>query len=163
MPAFKPATGQSAVDICWQHTDANGTFDSAASVAAASRLVTALGIDRTNKVAPSLHTLHTPRLAIDMTTTWTAPSITITDKTGTRVKITTTPRTGLNTKLIAVGKTYGVIHFLQAAKDKNHWSSTGRRAPVSPTTAPGPSPRRASCHRARGRRVRRPAAPGGAP
>ncbi|MGW1769463.1 hypothetical protein ACWCQL_36135 [Streptomyces sp. NPDC002073] len=125
VPAFKPAKGQSAVDICWQHTDANGKFDSAASVAAADRMVGALGLDRTNKLAPSLNTLHTPRLAIDMTTTWAANSITITDKTGTRVKIATTPRTGMNTKLWAVGKTYGVIHFSPAAKDKNHWSYNG--------------------------------------
>ncbi|MFJ6940220.1 hypothetical protein [Streptomyces sp. NPDC101132] len=126
VPAFKPAQGQDRVDVCWQHTDANGAFDPAASVAAAQRLVTAFGIDPKLKVAPALNSLHTRGLAIDMNTTWTAPGVTVAKASGERVRITTTPRSGLNAKLIAVGATYGVIHFSPPEKDANHWSSTGR-------------------------------------
>ncbi|MCB5167533.1 hypothetical protein LG634_22225 [Streptomyces bambusae] len=126
VPAFKPAKGQSPVNICWQHTDANGKYDAAASVAAATRLNTAFGTDPNNRVAPALNTLHTPRLAIDMNTTWSARSITVADKSGTPVTIATTPRTGLNSKLIAVGATYGVIHFAPPKSDPNHWSYNGR-------------------------------------
>ncbi|MBL1082403.1 hypothetical protein JK359_10475 [Streptomyces actinomycinicus] len=126
VPPFKPAAGQAPVDICWQHTKADGTFDSAASVAAAQRLVTAFGIDPNLRVAPSLTTLHTQGLAIDMTTTWSARSITVTDHGGHRVTISTTPHTGLNTKLISVGRSYGVIHYSSPPEDDpNHWSTNG--------------------------------------
>lgn len=125
VPAFQPAKGQDPVDVCWQHTDKDGKYDSAASVKAAQALVTAFGIDPDLKVAPALNSLHTQGRAIDMATTWSARSITITDHAGRHVTIATTPRSGLNTKLIAVGATYGVIHFLQASKDPKHWSTTG--------------------------------------
>ncbi|MFF8727108.1 hypothetical protein ACF073_11525 [Streptomyces sp. NPDC015171] len=125
VPPFKPANGQARIDICWQHTDAKGAFDSAASVSAAQSLVTALGIDPRLRVAPALNTLHTQGLAIDMTTTWSTRSVVVTDHGGHRVTISTTPHSGLNPKLISVGRGYGVIHFSPAADDANHWSSTG--------------------------------------
>lgn len=125
VPAFKPAKGQSQVGICWQHTDADGKFDAKASRAAADRLVGAFALKRTNKVAPALNTLHTPRLAVDMDMKWAARGVTIAEKDGDLVKITTSPRSSMNAKLIAVAKTYGVIHFINGSKDPNHWSSTG--------------------------------------
>ncbi|MFJ5548128.1 hypothetical protein [Streptomyces sp. NPDC093225] len=125
VPAFKPAKGQAGVDICWQHTDANGTYDKAASLAAATAMVKAFKITGL-KVAPSLTSLHVRGLAIDMSTTWSARSITVTDHSGRRVTIATTPHSGLNTKLIAVGRTYGVIHYSpRPSDDATHWSTTG--------------------------------------
>jgi hypothetical protein len=125
VPAFAPATGQAPVNICWSHTDSNGNFDPTASTTAARKLMTALGIDPRLKVAPALNSLHTRGLAIDMTTKWTTPSITIDDASGNPVTINTTPHSGLNKQLITVGATYGVIHFINAAKDPNHWSVNG--------------------------------------
>jgi hypothetical protein len=37
-----------------------------------------------------------------------------------------TPRTGMNAKLIAIGASYGVKKFIGGARDKPHWSATGR-------------------------------------
>jgi hypothetical protein len=42
------------------------------------------------------------------------------------VNIDSTPRDSSNAELIAVSKTYGVIHFINVAKDKIHWSTDGR-------------------------------------
>lgn len=124
VPAFVPTGHDAAVNICWTHTDSSG-INKAASLKAARQMVAAYHVDLKLKVAPALNSLHTRGLAIDMTTTWTAKKIHIREKNGHLTVIGTTPRSGLNRKLIAVGKTYGVIHFLNAAKDANHWSSTG--------------------------------------
>ena len=76
--------------------------------------------------APAYPTQHLAGLAIDMTTTWTASTITIINGSGQAVKIDTLPHSGLNATLIEVGATYGVIHFKNAVMDPNHWSSNGR-------------------------------------
>jgi hypothetical protein len=125
VPDFVPASGQAAVDICWVHTNSSGAEDLPASLKAARQMVSAFGIDRNLKVAPALNSLHTQGLAIDMTTTWSSKKITIVNGSGVPVTINTAPHTGLNSQLIAVGATYGVIHFLKAAKDPNHWSVNG--------------------------------------
>jgi hypothetical protein len=125
VPDFVPASGQAAVDICWVHTNSDGEEDLAASIRAAKQMVSAFGIDPNLKVAPALNSLHTQGLAIDMKTTWSSKKITIVNGSGMSVIINTTPHSGLNSQLIAVGATYGVIHFLKAAKDPNHWSVNG--------------------------------------
>jgi hypothetical protein len=126
VPAFAPRPGQAPVSICWVHTTATGAIDVAGSVAAAAQMARAYRIDPKLAVAPSLTSLHTQGLAIDMTTTWTKAKITIKEASGKKATISTTPRTGLNKQLIAIGATYHVIHFKNAAKDANHWSTNGR-------------------------------------
>jgi hypothetical protein len=125
VPPFVPGPGQRPVDICWQHTGSSGAEDLAASVGAAKEMVRGYHISPGLAVAPALDSLHTKGLAIDMTTTWSNARITIVDGTGHPVTISTTPRNGLNSGLIAVGATYGVIHYLNAAADPTHWSANG--------------------------------------
>ncbi|MEV7420339.1 hypothetical protein [Streptomyces sp. NPDC089919] len=125
VPVFKPGKDQDHVNICWQHTDANGVYDPAASLAAAGRLYKALGISAGLKFEPALKGMHTQRKAIDMGTTWTARSITVRNHAGQRVTISSGPHDGTNAKLIAVGATYGVLHIQPASKDTTHWSTNG--------------------------------------
>ncbi|WP_146087266.1 hypothetical protein [Thermomonospora echinospora] len=125
VPAFKPTGRQQSVDICWVRVK-DGKTDLAASVAAAQSMVNAFGIDPELTVAPALTSRHTTRQAIDMSTTWSARSITIRNAAGRAVTINTTPHTALNARLIAVGATYDVIHFRPPVRDKNHWSTDGR-------------------------------------
>lgn len=125
VPAFTPGPGQASVNICWVHTDANGSADLPASITAAQDMVSAYHIDPNLAVPPALKSLHTMGLAIDMTTTWSKSSITIVNANGHSVTISSGPHNGLNSTLIATGATYGVIHFLNAAKDPNHWSVNG--------------------------------------
>lgn len=125
VPDFTPAAGQAAVNICWVHRSSNGKEDASASTLAAKQMVGAFGIDRNLKVAPALNSLHTQGLAIDMTTIWNKKTITIVNGSGTSVTIDTTPHSDLNAQLIAVGASYGVIHFLNATRDPNHWSVNG--------------------------------------
>ena len=122
---FAPGPGQAPVRICWQHTDSRGAEDKAASVKAAKEMVSGYQISPSLAVAPALSSLHTRGLAIDMTMTWSKATITIPDGSGHRVRIRTTPHNGLNSRLIAVGATYGVIHYLSAAADPAHWSVSG--------------------------------------
>lgn len=123
-PAGQPYPGK--VAICWVHRKADGSVDLTASVQAAAQMVAGYRVDPRNTVAPAYPTMHTPGLAIDMTTTWTRSAITIVNGSGHKVTISSSPHTGLNPTLIAVGATYGVIHFKNAARDPNHWSSTGK-------------------------------------
>ena len=125
VPPFAPGPGRAPVRICWQHTDARGAEDRAASVEAARQMVSGYQISPGLAVAPALSSLHTRGLAIDMTVTWSKASITIAGRRGHRVRISTTPHSGLNRRLIAVGATYGVIHYLSAAGDPVHWSVSG--------------------------------------
>ena len=132
VPPFKPEGNQEPVDICWLHYNKSGGIDMAASVKAAIQLEEKLGIDPTLTESPKEDSNHTKGLAIDMTTTWSATTIAIVDGNGHTVKIDTNPHTGLNLQLMAVGKTYGVIHFCYQTctknvpgGDKNHWSVNG--------------------------------------
>jgi hypothetical protein len=77
------------------------------------------------KVPPALRSRHIEGKAIDMLITWKG-TLAIKKKDGTVVKIDSTPHDHTNAELIAVGKTYGVIHFLSVDKDKVHWSTDGR-------------------------------------
>ena len=122
---FAPGPGRAPVRICWQHTDSRGAEDRAASVEAAREMVSGYQISPRLAVAPALSSLHTRGLAIDMTMTWSKASITIPGRRGHRVRISTTSHSGLNSRLIAVGATYGVIHYLSAAADPVHWSVSG--------------------------------------
>ena len=122
---FAPGPGRAPVRICWQHTDSRGAEDRAASVEAAREMVSGYQISPSLAVAPALSSLHTRGLAIDMTMTWSKASITIACRRGHRVRISTTPRSGLNSRLIAVGATYGVIHYFSVAADPVHWSVSG--------------------------------------
>jgi hypothetical protein len=125
VPPFAPGPGRGPVSICWQHTDPSGAEDLAASAVAAKGMVRGYHISPGLAVAPALDSLHTEGLAIDMTTTWSNARITIVDGTGHPVTISTTSHNGLNSGLIAVGATYGVIHYLNAAADPTHWSANG--------------------------------------
>ena len=125
VPPFAPGPGRGPVSICWQHTDPSGAEDLAASAAAAKEMVRGYRISPGLAVAPALDSLHTEGLAIDMTTTWRNARFTIVDGTGHPVTISTTPHNGLNSGLIAVGATYGVIHYLNAVADPTHWSANG--------------------------------------
>jgi hypothetical protein len=132
VPRFDPPPGAADVTICWAHYKPDGSYDQAASVAAAKAELAALGVDPKLAVPPPLESNHNKRLAIDMTTTWTG-TVTVKNGQGHDVVIATTPRTGLNAKLMAIGQTFGVIHFCftgcktaTPAKDANHWSFNGR-------------------------------------
>lgn len=125
VPPFVPREGEDRIGICWVHPSSDGTADLAASTAGARALAGALGIDPTLADAPALRSRHTARRAIDMRTTWRG-TVTIQNANGRRVRIESTPRTGLNRQLINVGATYGVIHFINAVRDRNHWSDNGR-------------------------------------
>ena len=122
---FVPGPGRAPVRICWQHADSRGAEDGAASVEAAREMVSGYQISPGLAVAPALSSLHTRGLAIDMTVTWSKASITIACRWGHRVRISTAPHSGLNSRLIAVGATYGVIHYFSAAADPAHWSVSG--------------------------------------
>jgi hypothetical protein len=124
VPAFAPAGNQAPVNVCWIHPK-SGRVDETASVEAARRLVAAYGIDPTLTVAPAASSRHTQGLAIDLATTWTARKVTIKAGNGHLIKIGSSPRTSLNPLLIKVGKTYGVIHYLDPPADASHWSSDG--------------------------------------
>jgi hypothetical protein len=134
VPPFEPPAGSQNVDICWIHYASDGTYDANASVAAAWAMVNGYHTGGPDlKTAPALQSMHNKRLAIDMSTTWTNNNITIADGSGNNVTINTSPHTGLNKQLMAVGATYGVIHFCYnntctgktPADDAKHWSSNG--------------------------------------
>jgi hypothetical protein len=134
VPPFEPGPGQSDVNICWLHTDANGSADLAASIDAAQKMVTDFHIDPKLNLAPALKSRHTEGLAIDMTTTWNKSTIKIVNDSGHKVTINTVPHGGLNTQLMEVGATYDVFHFCYPSgtchsygpsDDPNHWSSDG--------------------------------------
>ena len=131
VPPFDPPAGATYVTICWAHYKLDGSYDKAASVAAAKATLAALGVDPALGVAPPLQSNHNKKLAIDMTTTWTG-TVTVKNGQGHNVVIATTPRKALNAKLMAVGQSYGVIHFCLTgcatktpADDANHWSFNG--------------------------------------
>ena len=112
IPAMK------GVDIDWWHGD------QAASTKKAQEMVDGYGI-RNLKVPPALSSRHIDGKAIDMQFVWKG-DLNIKKSDGTAVAIRSTPRDGTNPDLIAVGATYGVIHFADVPKDKVHWSTDGR-------------------------------------
>jgi hypothetical protein len=120
-PRTTPA--MAGVNIAWVHTDANGVYDAAASIAGAHAMVNAYGMQNLN-TAPALNSKHISGLAVDMSITW-AGDLSINNKSGTAVVITSSPRTGMNADLHAVGATYGVIKYVGGSADMPHWSDNG--------------------------------------
>jgi hypothetical protein len=120
---FKPNDGEDGVDIQWLHKKSNGAPDLAASRAAAREMVDGFETGG-GKVAPSLNSNHIRGTAIDMSVSWSG-TLSIKNKSRKAVEIESSPRSSINPDLIAVGKTYGVIHFSPPAKDPPHWSLTG--------------------------------------
>lgn len=112
VPAMK------GVDIKWTHAT------SADSLAAAKQMVRAFDMCDLS-TPPALHSLHNDGLAIDMSISWTG-TVVVKDADGKLVEVTTAPRSGMNRQLKAIGASYGVKKFMGGAKDKPHWSSTGR-------------------------------------
>ena len=106
------------VDINWVHPTA------AESIEAARKMTEAFDM-RALKTEPALHSLHNEGRAIDMTISWMG-SVTIRNADGKAVLIKTAPRTGMNRQLKSIGASYGVKKFVGGAKDKPHWSATGR-------------------------------------
>lgn len=111
IPAMK------GVEINWWHGDQKTSKD------AAKEMVDGYGINKL-KVPPSLKSNHIAGKAIDMKISWSG-DLTIKNAKGDEVLIKTSPKDHTNRKLIAVGKTYQVIHFIETAKDKVHWSVNG--------------------------------------
>lgn len=109
--------GQPGVDVVWAHP----TDDE--SRQAAQQMCDGYGIDAL-QVPPALGSRHTQGKAIDMIIGWNG-TLTIRKADGTMAAIASTPRDSTNPDLIAVGKTYGVIHFLHPAQDRVHWSTDG--------------------------------------
>ncbi|MEW5987443.1 MAG: hypothetical protein AB1791_12485 [Chloroflexota bacterium] len=109
---------KAGVDINWWHGDA------AKSKTAAQEMVDGYAINNLS-VAPSLTSRHIDGKAIDMTISWSG-ELKIKKADGTEQTITTEPRDGTNADLIAVGKSYDVIHFTDVDKDKPHWSTDGK-------------------------------------
>ncbi|GAB3252287.1 hypothetical protein [Kineosporia babensis] len=126
VPAYVPVGKESGPKICWQHRTATGKKDAKASVAAAKSLLGALGVDSTLATPPALRSRHNTGDAIDMSVSWTQPTIKIKNAEGRLVRIGSGPKDGTNPKLMAVGASYGVNHYMPAAVDRNHWSSDGR-------------------------------------
>jgi hypothetical protein len=106
------------VNIEWWHGD------QAKSKQAAQEMVNGYEIGNLG-TKPALNSRHIQGKAIDMSVTWSG-NLTIKRADGTKVVISSTPRDATNPDLIAVGATYGAIHYSPAAKDKNHWSTDGK-------------------------------------
>lgn len=107
------------VEIDWWHGDQK------LSEAAAQEMHDAYAIRKDLKVPPALSSRHTEGKAIDLIIEWSG-DLKIKNKDKTDVTITSEPRNSSNPDLIKVAATYGVIHFTEAAKDVNHWSTDGR-------------------------------------
>jgi hypothetical protein len=120
-PRTTPA--MAGVNIAWVHTDSNGVYDAAASIAGAKAMVNAYGMQNLN-TAPALNSKHISGLAVDMSIIW-AGDLSINNKSGMAVVITSSPRTGMNADLHAVGATYGVIKYVGGSADVPHWSDNG--------------------------------------
>jgi hypothetical protein len=111
-----PAT--KGVEIDWWHGDQDSSRKKA------QEMVEGYGL-RNLKVPPALSSRHIEGKAIDMQFIWKG-DLNIKNSDGATVTIRSMPRDGTNPELIAVGATYGVIHFKDVAKDKVHWSTDGR-------------------------------------
>lgn len=111
VPAMK------GVDIEWWHGDKE------TSRAAAQEMVDGYEINKL-KIPPSLKSYHIVGKAIDMTISWSG-ELTIRNAKGIEIPINSAPRDHTNRQLIAVGRSYQVIHFKDVDKDKVHWSVNG--------------------------------------
>jgi len=105
------------VNINWWHGN------QADSKTAAQAMVDKYKIDKL-KVAPSLTSHHIAGKAIDMSVSWSR-ELTIKNPKGVEILIKSSPKDHTNAALIAVGKSFQVIHFIEVDKDKVHWSVDG--------------------------------------
>ena len=108
----------SSVDINWVHATDH------AAIEAARQMVRAFDMSDLN-TAPALHSLHNEGRAIDMSISWKG-TVHVKDADGLLVEVKTTPRSGMNAQLKLIGAGYGVKKYIGGAKDKPHWSATGR-------------------------------------
>jgi hypothetical protein len=126
------------VSIAWRHFNTDGTENISAARAAAQAMIgPAPGYDIAFPAA--YPTLHSARVAIDVTITWTTTNLTIINGTGGTNVITAQPEPTLpdpmhagrkigtvkysgNSAMHAVGATYGLKKLLP---DPPHWSTTG--------------------------------------
>ncbi len=106
------------VPIHWWHGDA------LLSREVAQAMVEACGIDHL-EVAPPLESQHVQGNAVDMHIVWEG-NLDIEDAQYNKFLIVGSPTDGTNKDLIAVAKTYGVIHFPYVNKDPFHWSTDGK-------------------------------------
>lgn len=120
-PQHIPA--RQGINIKWDHTNPDGTYNQQQSISAAQEMVNSYGIQNL-RTPPSLNSRHIEGNAIDMSISW-AGALTITGANGDDVVINSEPRTGMNTALHAVGASYGVIKYVGGARDKPHWSNDG--------------------------------------
>ncbi len=118
--AFDAATvpAMAGVDIEWNHGTAQP------SRTGSQEMVDGYGTNDL-EVAPSLTSRHTTGQAVDMAVSW-AGTLKIKDASGKEHSITSTPRDHTNVDLIAVAKTFGVVHFQPVDKDRLHWSNDGK-------------------------------------
>jgi hypothetical protein len=123
VPAFAPNAGEQPIDIQWLHKTAAGAPDPAASQAGALAMVNGYGLSGLH-VPPALNSNHIQGKALDMMISWTG-TLSIATKSGQTQQIATAPRNGTNAQLIAVGKSYNVIHLLNVMADPPHWSVDG--------------------------------------
>ena len=111
-PADVPS--MAGVDIVWNHPNAKQ---------GAQEMVDGYGIGGLG-VAPSLNSRHIEGRAVDAVLSWTG-DIHLKTHDGLLMAIVGEPRNSTHPDVIAVGATYGVIHFKPAASDKVHWSDDG--------------------------------------
>lgn len=102
------------VDIIWNHGHAKQ---------GAQDMVDGFGINNLS-VPPALNSRHIDGRAIDTVLSW-MKDVKIRKKDGMFKTIIGEPRNSTHPDLIAVGATYGVIHFKPASADKVHWSDDG--------------------------------------
>lgn len=111
------------VCINWSHLDRSGNYSRVASIAGASEMVKAFGMERLG-VAPSLTSRHIIGSAIDISISWQG-NLLIVDSLGNTVEIKTPPWSGMNLQLHRVGESYGVIKYNRRGRDEPHWSDNG--------------------------------------
>ncbi|MBA0448288.1 SH3 domain-containing protein [Stenotrophomonas maltophilia] len=122
VPAFEPRNGDAAVNIDWQHLDANGKPDLKAAKQGAKAMDSAYGA--AGAIGKPYRSNHNGGEAIDMrlSPAWGIGK-TVKKADGTSVTI------GSKRDIIDVGASYDVLHWNHDGKPKKvddpHWSKTG--------------------------------------
>ena len=112
--AVPPLSALQGANIIWNH---------AAAKKGAQEMVDGYGIGGL-LVPPALNSRHIEGRAIDTVLSW-VDDLSVQTKDGSFRDVRGAPRNATNPDLIAVGATYGVIHFKPASSDKVHWSDDG--------------------------------------
>jgi hypothetical protein len=123
VPPFMPRAGESTIEIQWLHKTLAGAPDLAASLAAAQEMVTGFEIGHLH-VPPALNSNHIAGKALDMVISWDG-DLSLKEKSGRSSAITYGAKDGTNPHVIAVGKSYGVYHYIDVMADQPHWSVNG--------------------------------------